>query len=170
MGMDRGAWAALAAAMAAFAAGQVQSKDWPLDPPRLERTADAPTQRAWLTRYVDQDGWQVVDFGGAQYWLVSAEQATANAYPIVRDWVRIEKARAPDPNLMNNSSLWQVEVDCSKAILKPIRYIDYRYNNLRGPVLSDLIASESDARKLNPGSILAVVADSICRAAATASP
>ena len=165
--------AAIAASAVAFGAALVgawaSAKELPLDPPRIV-TLDATAEKAWAGRYLDQDDWILTSFANDEFWLVSSEETGHNAYPKVLDWIRFEDGRPLVPSQPSGSALWQVEVDCATSGYRPIRLINYRYNNLRGAVLSDHGAADAKLTTAAPGTVIGSALAPICKSAAENAP
>ncbi len=158
---------ALAAAGVLAVASGALAKEWPLDPPRIE-SSDTQAQRDWASRYLDQDDWALASFANGQFWLVSTEVSAHNAYPKVQDWIRIENGGPYGPKLHIGSTLVQVEVDCASVSYTPLRFINYRNNNLRGQVVGDTEPADPKPEKMSAGSIGEAAVKQICDGAAPA--
>lgn len=158
------------AACAVLVAGAAAAQDVLQDPPRLAPGSDANAHRAWAARYLQQDDWTIAGFVNGGFWLVSSEISPHNHYPTVQDWVRIEQAGPLNPQLPNASALWQTEVDCSKSAYRTLRYINYRYNNLRGAVLGDRTDDKATFITPPPQSVGDAVVQAICKDAASGAP
>ena len=157
-------WGALAVCIM-LCAGAAGAEDRPLEPPRLAPGADPDAHRAWAARYLDMDDWMIAGFNNGSFWLVSSEKAPRNSYPIVQDWVRFEQASPLNPKLLNASALWQMEMDCSKSAYRTIRSINYRYNNLRGPVLGNRTDDDAKFSTPPPQSVGDAFVQAVCQSA-----
>ena len=141
-----------------------------VDPPRLKPGATDTAEKDWAQRNLDRDGWAMVGNGSLTVWFVPVETSAQNAYPVVRDWVRIEEA-GPSPAIIARlSSLVMMEVDCAKSTARTLRTIAYSHNNLRGRISADFDDEAAKPISMPPGSLGDMTLKAICRAAEASAP
>jgi hypothetical protein len=163
--------AALAAGVGLMVmAGGAAAAEKSPDAPRLKPDADDVVQKAWAQRHLDREGWLTVGNGSLTFWFVPVETTLQNAYPIVRDWVRVEEAGPSGPGVLRLSTLIMMEADCAKNSARTLRTIAYSHNNLRGRITADLEDEAAKPTAMPPGSLGDLTVKAICRAAEAAAP
>jgi arylamine N-acetyltransferase len=145
----------------------VMPSDWPAPPieavhkgmayPPPPESTDAAGVKAWIERYIDDAGWELLVSNGSAAMLLAKAPLTLAPDRTVRFEVRIE-AFVPR---QYRSARTVMEVDCAGLRLRRVSDQEYSWNNSRGPNQTDSVP-EATWKQTNPGSGFRSIVDVVC--------